>query len=293
MKVGIHITNFGWPGGAPAIGPTLAEIGRAAEDGGIASISVMDHFFQMEGRGGPSTAAEPMLEGYTTLGFLAGVTTTPQLHLLVTGVTYRHPGILAKTVSTLDVLSGGRAALGIGAAWYQREHEALGVPFPPLAERYERLEETIRIVLQMWSDDRGPFQGTHYRLAETLDSPHPIQRPHPPILIGGSGERKTLRVVARYADACNFYSREPAEIAHKLEVLREHCGREGTDYQRIEKTMMHMGPASPEEPGAFAEAMGPYAELGIGRIILLPFGPDPVGFVKTVGERVVPALAGL
>lgn len=271
------------------MGPTLAAIGRAAEEGGISSISVMDHFFQMEARG---SAEDPMLEGYTTLGFLAGVTTTPQLHLLVTGVTYRHPGILAKTVSTLDVLSRGRAALGIGAAWYQREHEALGVPFPPLAERFGRLEETIRIVLQMWSEDSGPFRGTHYQLAETIDSPHPIQRPHPPILIGGAGERKTLRLVARYADACNFYFRSPAEIAHKLDVLRGHCRTEGTDYDRIEKTMMFTGPPSPGDAGALIDAMGPYADLGIGRIIFLPSGPDPVGFVQSVGKA-VPTLTDL
>jgi len=200
MQVGLHITGFSWPDGAAGIGPTLAKTARAADDAGIASISVMDHFFQL---GGPFGAAdEPMLEGYTTLGYLAGLTRRAQLHLLVTGVTYRHPGILAKVVSTLDVLSGGRAALGIGAAWNEREHLGLGVPFPPLAERFERLEETLQIVRQMWSDDNGPYHGKHYQLAEALNAPQPLQRPHPPILVGGGGERKTLRLVARYADAC-------------------------------------------------------------------------------------------
>ena len=150
-----------------------------------------------------------MLEGYTSLGFLAGQTSTMTLGLLVTGVTYRHPGLLAKIVTTLDVLSGGRAQLGIGAAWYEREHRGLGVPFPPVAERFERLEETLQICLQMWSDDDGPYEGRHYQLAETICSPRPISSPRPRILIGGSGERKTLRLVARYADACNLFAISP------------------------------------------------------------------------------------
>ena len=180
----------------------------------------MDHYFQIEVIG---PAQEPMLEGYTTLGFLAAHTSRARLGLLVTGVTYRHPGLLAKIVTTLDVLSGGRAELGIGAAWYDREHAALGVPFPSLSERFERLEETLQIVRQMWSDDDGPYQGTHYRLAETLCSPPPVSRPRPRILIGGMGEKKTLRLVARYADACNIFAFSPEMIQGKLDVLRRHC----------------------------------------------------------------------
>ena len=207
--------------GAPAsIASTLAETARIAEEGGAAVFTVMDHWFQMEAM---APATDPMLEGYTTLGFLAGQTRTMRLGLLVTGVTYRHPGLLAKIVTTLDVLSGGRAELGIGAAWYEREHQALGVPFPRLAERFERLEETLQICRQMWSDDDGPYEGRHYQLAETICSPPPISSPRPPILVGGSGERKTLRLVARYADACNLFARSPAEVAHKLAVLDQHC----------------------------------------------------------------------
>ena len=194
-----------------------------------------------------------MLEGYTALGFLAAHTSTVELQLLMTGVTYRHPGLLAKIVSTLDVLSGGRAALGIGAAWYEREHRALGVPFPPLAERFERLEETLQIVRQMWSDDDGPFDGKHYQLAETINSPQPLRQPHPPIMVGGGGEKKTLRLVAKYADALQPVRRSGhrsrRRSPHKLDVLREHCAREGTDYDRIRKTVLYTGPLGPAPDG--------------------------------------------
>src|SRR4051812_36930037 len=195
----------------------------------------MDHYLQLETTG---DADRPMLEGYTTLGFLAAANATAELQLLCTGVTYRHPGLLAKIVSTLDVLSGGRAELGIGAAWYEREHRALGVSFPPVAERFERLEETLDICLQMWSDDNGVFDGKHYRLEETICSPPPVSRPHPRILIGGSGERKTLRLVARYADACNIFG-SPDEVAHKVDVLRRHCDDVGRDFGEIEVTAMY------------------------------------------------------
>ena len=203
MKLGVHLVNFSLSGGPETIGPTLAATGRAAEEAGLDNLSFMDHYLQLEFLAG---AEDPMLEGYTALGFLAAHTTSVELQLLMTGVTYRHPGLLAKIVSTLDVLSGGRAALGIGAAWYEREHRALGVPFPPLAERFERLEETLQIVHQMWGADDGPFQGTHYQLAETINSPQPLRRPHPPIMVGGGGEQKTLRLVAKYADACNVFA---------------------------------------------------------------------------------------
>ena len=180
-----------------------------------------------------------MLEGYTALGFVAAQTERMRLGLLVTGVTYRHPGLLAKTVTTLDVLSGGRAQLGIGAAWFEEEHDALGVPYPPIAERFERLEEAIQICFQMWSDDNGPYEGKHYKLAETLCVPPPVSQPRPTLLIGGSGEKKTLRLVAKYADACNLFGGERDVVAHKLEVLKGHCETEGRDYAEIEKTIIY------------------------------------------------------
>ena len=227
MNVGIHIVSFTLPGGPAAIGPTLTEVARAAEEAGATNLSVMDHYLQLGGAIG--SADQPMLEGYTTLGYLAAITSTVELQLLVTGVTYRHPGLLAKIVSTLDVLSGGRAMLGIGAAWYEREHQALGVPFPPLAERFERLEETVQIVHQMWSDDVGPYAGKHYQLGATINSPQPLSRPHPPIMVGGGGETKTLRLVAKYADASNLFAGPnagPDVVKAKLDVLRGHCAPE-------------------------------------------------------------------
>jgi alkanesulfonate monooxygenase SsuD/methylene tetrahydromethanopterin reductase-like flavin-dependent oxidoreductase (luciferase family) len=178
MRLGVHLVNVTLPGGPAAIGPTLAAVGAAAEQAGVANLSAMDHYLQIGGMAGAG-ADEPMLEGYTTLGYLAGHTRSVELQLLVTGVTYRHPGLLAKIVSTVDALSGGRAMLGLGAAWYEREHAAYGVPFPPLKERFERLEETLQIVHQMWSDDNGPYTGTHYQLAETINSPQPLTVPHP------------------------------------------------------------------------------------------------------------------
>ena len=232
MKVGLHIADFTWDGGPPELGPRLGEIARRAEEAGVDRISVMDHVWQIGHLGPPE---HEKLEAYTALGFLAGVTSRVKLLTVVTAVVYREPGLLAKAVTTLDVLSGGRAMLGIGAAWNEDEARGLGLFFPPLAERYERLEEALRICQQMWSDDDGPFEGKHYHLARTLNSPQALSRPHPPILIGGQGERKTLLLVARYADACNLF--DTPELAHKLDVLRGHCAAEGRDYDAIEKTV--------------------------------------------------------
>lgn len=295
MRLGVHIVNFDLPGGAIAIGPTLAGVGRAVDEAGIDNLSVMDHYFQMEMAGGPE---KPMLEGYTTLGFLAGHTTSAELQLLVTGVTYRHPGLLAKIVTTLDVLSGGRAMLGIGAAWYEREHAGLGVPFPPVAERFERLEETLQIVLQMWSDDDGPYQGHHYALAETINVPQAITKPHPPIMIGGSGEKKTLRLVAQYADACNLFAGPQAgpEIVNaKLDVLRRHCDELGTDYAGIRKTIIWTAPVGTDTAGGrdFVEQMRGFADVGVEEVHVMPFAGDPVTYVRGIGDNVMGELGSV
>jgi F420-dependent oxidoreductase-like protein len=275
VHLGIHYVNFTLPGGPEAIGPTLAETARVAEEVGCSSFTQMDHWFQMEQF---ATSEDPMLEGYTSLGFLAGQTHTMSLGLLVTGVTYRHPGLLAKIVTTLDVLSGGRAVFGIGAAWYEREHRGLGVPFPPVAERFERLEEALQVCLQMWSDDDGPYEGKHYQLAETICVPPPIQRPRPPILIGGGGERKTLRLVARYADACNLFATDVDGVRHKLEVLARHCDDVGRDPAEIRTTILGGGdPVG--DPDGFVAAMERYASLGVDLVEVVPPGPDPVAFV--------------
>src|SRR5258706_2151327 len=223
MDLGLHVFRFGWGGGDSNIGPGVAQLAERAEAMGVRTMSFMDHFFQMDWM---APAEHPMLEGYTALGFVAGRTTRLRLRLLVTGVTYRHPGLLAKTVTTLDVVSSGRAELGIGAAWYEREHRGLGVPFPPVSERFERLEEAIQICLQMWSDDNGPYESRHYRLEETICSPMPVSTPRPRIMIGGGGERKTLRLVAQYADACNII-RSLEDVADQIDGLPRHCGAVG------------------------------------------------------------------
>ena len=233
MEFGMHIADFTWNGGPAVLGPALAGHARNAEDAGITRITVMDHFWQIRGVG---PAEHEMLEAYTTLGFLAAHTRTARLHTLVTGVIYRAPALLAKQISTLDVLSGGRAGLGIGAAWNADESEGLGFDFPLTAERFERLEEAIQICLQMWSGSEAPYNGEHYHLKRTLNSPQNLQRPHPYLMIGGGGEKKTLRLVAQYADACNIGA--GPEAARKLDVLREHCDAVGRDYGQIEKTTM-------------------------------------------------------
>ncbi|MEV6945690.1 LLM class F420-dependent oxidoreductase [Streptomyces sp. NPDC051172] len=292
MRVGVHINRFNHSGGGPALGAELAATGAAAEAAGISRLSVMDHYFQMEFNGG---AEDPMLEAYTTLGYLAGRTSTVQLGALVTGVTYRHPGLLAKIATTLDVLSGGRATLGIGAAWYDREHEGLGVPFPPLAERFERLEETLRICLQMWDPQaNGPFEGKHYELAETLCVPAPVSSPHPEIMIGGGGEKKTLRLVARYGDACNLFATSPEEVRHKLDVLRGHCEAEGRDYDRIRKTVAYMGEsATAGDLDAFTRDISGYTKLGLDTVILVPRLGEPAAWIESFAAPAVQRLAGL
>jgi F420-dependent oxidoreductase-like protein len=286
VKLGLHYWTFSYPPDPAKIGPTLAETARIADQAGFAGFTVMDHFFQMDYT---APAEEPMLEGYTTLGYVAAITERMRLGLLVTGVMYRHPGILAKVVTTLDVLSGGRARLGIGASWYEREQRGLGVPVVPVPERLDRLEETLQICRQMWSDDNGPFEGRHYRLAETICSPAPISQPHPPILVGGGGERRTLRLAARYADACNLFS-GPA-VGHKLEVLRGHCETEGRDYQRIEKTVLVTRPPL-ADVDAFLAEVEEYAALGVTEVQVMP-DRDPAEFTERIAEQVLPRLASI
>ena len=254
MKIGLQIPNFTYPDGPKELGSKLAEIARTAEDAGFSSIWVMDHFFQIGSRDrsmGLGPAEDEMLEGYSTLSYLAGITKKVTLGTLVTGVIYRHPGILVKTVTTLDVLSGGRAYLGIGAAWNEREARGLGVPFPPIKERFEQLEETLQIAKQMWSDNNGAYTGKHFQLAETLCSPQPLSKPHPPILIGGSGEKKTLQLVAKYADACNLFARMGVEaVRGKLDILKKHCENVGRDYSEIEKTTLSTVHLAPDKMNA-------------------------------------------
>jgi len=286
MKLGLHLSNFTWSAGAPGLGRRLAEVASTAEAAGYDRISVMDHVWQIAVNGEPE---EPMLEAYTALGYLAAHTSRVSLLTLVTGVTYRDPGLLAKQISTLDVLSGGRAWLGIGAAWNGEESAGLGLFFPPTAERFERLEETLQICLQMWTDNEGPYAGKHYQLGRTLNSPQPLSRPHPPILIGGSGERKTLRFVAKYAQSCNLFP--GPELDHKLDVLRQHCENEGRDYDSIEKTATYRIDLDKLTVDQILAELKELADKGIqvahGRV----YGVDELSRLELIGREIIPAAA--
>jgi F420-dependent oxidoreductase-like protein len=287
MKLGVHLVNFTLPDYPYSLASAIADTARAAEEHGCTKFTVMDHYFQMEFF---SRAEDPMLEAYTTLGYLAGLTSSMQLGVLVTGVTYRHPGLLAKIVATLDVLSGGRAQLGIGAAWYEREHLGLGVPFPPLSERFERLEETLQICQQMWSDDNGPFDGRHYHLAETLCVPAPISQPRPSILVGGGGEKKTLRLVAQYADACNIFAMPPDQVAHKFDVLDRHCEALERDPSTVQRTLSSSAMPTDDLDG-FLRSMEAYAKVGVELVEVTPRDSDPASWIARFAEHVVPRLA--
>ena len=309
MKIGLQIPQFDWPGSPQNIGATLLQIARAADEGGFESLWVMDHFFGIGSAWGPPEA--PMLEGYATLAYLAAATRRLRLGVLVTGAFYRHPGILIKTVTTLDVLSGGRAYFGVGAGWYEREARGLGVPFPPQRERYERLEETLQIAHQMWRGDTTPYAGRHYQLDEPLNSPPALARPHPPILIGGEGERRTLRLVARYADACNFqlgtplpdypewyreqYDRRASHLAHKLDVLREHCAAVGRDFRQIEVTVLgsiRLG-RNAMSSAEIVEVCHQLAELGVQQVIYNMPDVHTLAPLEQLARDVIPAIADI
>jgi len=290
MQVGLQVPDFNWPGGPPRLGADLATVARTADEAGFEFISVMDHFFQI-GAVGP--ADHDMLEAYTTLGYLAACTSRAKLLTLVTGAIYRYPGVLAKIVTTLDVLSGGRAWLGIGAAWNEEESKGLGIPFPPVAERFERLEETLQICLQMWRGDESPYRGTHYELDRPLNHPPALSQPHPPIMIGGSGERKTLRFVARYAQACNLFP--GPDLARKLDVLREHCDAEGRVYDEIRKSCYFIFDVGPngEKANEVIDRLGELAELGFDTAIGAVANVWEITPLEVIGSQVIPEVANL
>jgi len=295
MRLGLQVPNFTWPGGQANLGDTFGLIAERAERAGLYSMWVMDHFFQIRGVG-PSE--NEMLEGWSALAFAAGRTNRIKLGTMVTGVTYRHPGILVKTATTLDVLSHGRAYLGIGAAWNEEEHRGLGVPFPPLAERFERLEETLQIALQMWSGDEKPYEGKHYQLARPLNSPQTVQKPHPPILIGGGGERKTLRLVAQYADACNLFARMGKDqLQHKLDTLRDHCQSVGRPYEQIEKTTLDSfsltrdGRDGTTTPAQAIEQFAALAAMGIDQAIFSLRNVHDLEPFDLLATEIVPVVA--
>src|SRR5947207_9318238 len=292
MRIGLQVTSFTWPNQQGSLGETFGLIAQRAERAGLFSVWVMDHFFQIPGVG---PASHEMLEGYSALAFAAARTNRIKLGTMVTGVTYRYPGLLVKTVTTLDVLSGGRAYFGIGAAWNEEEHKGLGVPFPPLTERFERLEETLQIAHQMWSGDQKPYTGKYYTLERPLNSPQAVQKPHPPILIGGAGERKTLRMVAQYADGCNLFARlGKEEMQRKMNVLRDHCQALNRPYEQIEKTTLdsiaitHDGRDGTLSPSSAIDRFAELAELGIDQAIFsLRNLTDPEVF-DILATRIVP-----
>jgi F420-dependent oxidoreductase-like protein len=304
MRVGLNVANFAPASGPSALGAELARVARRAEEVGFDSFWVWDHFFWDESPIGPGVTDRPMIEAYTALGFVAGTTSDIKLGTMVASATYRHPGVLIKEVTTLDVLSGGRAVFGIGAGWFEEEHRALGIPFPGTAERFERLEETLRIALQMWGDEgrydrAAPFHGRHYRLGRTLNVPQAVQRPHPPILIGGGGERKTLRLVARYGDACNLHARlPPDQLAHKLDVLRAHCREAGRAYDAIEKTVyarVRIGEDGTVSASDVLSSCRSMAALGFDAIIVAVDSPGiyRLGALDAWGRELLPAIGRL
>ncbi|MCL2582921.1 MAG: LLM class F420-dependent oxidoreductase [Streptosporangiales bacterium] len=290
MDIGLHIAKFNWPGAPGSIAPALARAAAAADEAGFSMLSVMDHLWQLDWMGDPS---EEMLEAYTTLGYLAAHTKRIPLLAFVTAVTYREPGLLAKAVTTLDVLSGGRAWLGIGAGFYEAETTGLGLPLHPTAERFERLEEALAIMNQMWSDSEEPFAGRHYQLGRTLNSPQPLTRPRPPILIAGGGEKKTLRLVAQYADACNIPGN--ADVARKLSVLRQHCDDVGRDYDSIKKTVigrLDPGPRGEKADEVLGELAG-LAKLGVNHVQTQVIGVQDVTPLEVFAETIIPEAAKL
>jgi F420-dependent oxidoreductase-like protein len=298
MKVGIQIPSFTWPGGPAAIGPTLARIVRQADDVGFDSIWVMDHFFQIRSVG---RVEEPMLEGWTTLGYIAAHSQRARLGLMVGGVHYRHPGLWVKAATTLDVLSGGRAWLGIGAAWNEEESRALGFPFPPLGERFELLEETLRIAHGMWEGDRGSeesFQGRHYHAERLLNSPQSLSRPRVPIMVGGGGERKTLRLVARYADACNVFG-SPEGIARKYRILADHCAEVGRDPGEIEHSTLQSvrlagtSTTRTETPAQVVDRFAELSDAGAEHVVVDVHGANDPAILETFGTSIIPQLHGL
>jgi F420-dependent oxidoreductase-like protein len=296
MKIGLQISSFTWPGGDAALGETLAGIVRAADDVGFDSIWVMDHFLQIGSVGKPE---DPMLEGMTALGFMAGHSSRARLGLMVGGIHYRTAGLWLKAVTTLDVLSGGRAWMGIGAAWNEQESKALGFPMPPLGTRFEMLEETLRIVRDGWQGDHGTqaaLEGKHYQPTQLLNSPQALSKPHPPILIGGGGERRTLKLVAQYADACNVFGTDPEKLRHKYDVLRRHCESVGRDYDSIEKTILAGISITPDgarrslTPDAVVERLGRTTEVGTQHAIFSVRDVQDLSKLELIGRDVIPQL---
>ncbi len=295
MRLGLQLPSFTYPGGADAIRSTLTGIGQAAEDAGLASLWVMDHWFQLPEHSGWGGPEEPMLEAYTTLGFLAQATSRIWLGPLVAGVVYREPGALIKTATTLDVLAGGRTYLGLGAGWYEREANGLGFPFPPRAERFAWLEETLQIAHRMFAGDRTPFEGARYHLAEPINIPAPLSRPRPRIMVGGNGPRRTMGLVARYADACNILVPDPGESRRLVDTIRRLCEEDGRDPAEVEMTSLLEADFRPGRtgPAALVDAIRRQADEGIEHVIVNLPEVHRLEQIATLGREVLPEIAGV
>jgi F420-dependent oxidoreductase-like protein len=299
MKLGLQISSFTWDGGDVGLAQHLAEVVRTADDAGFDSIWVMDHFLQIGSVGAPE---EPMLEGMTALGYMAAHSKRARLGLMVGGIHYRQAGLWVKATTTLDVLSGGRAYFGIGAAWNEQESRAWGFPMPPLGQRFEMLEETLQLAHAAWTGERGTregFEGQHYVATDPLNSPQALSRPHPPILIGGGGERRTLKLVAQYADACNIFGTDPSQLKHKYDILRGHCETVGRDYADIEKTLLTAVSITPDgargslTPDAMVERLGRTTEVGAQHAIFSLKGVTDLSKIELIGRDVIPQLRDL
>jgi F420-dependent oxidoreductase-like protein len=293
MRIGLQIPSFKYPGGAAAIRPTLRNIVSTAEDAGFHSFWVMDHYYQIKGLFGEAYT-DPMLESYTTLGYLAGLTEKATLGVLVTGVIYRYPAVLLKMVNTLDIVSGGRAYLGIGAAWYEEEAHGFGVPYPSTGERFEWLEDALQMAHQLWENDETDFEGTHFSAPHLTNNPRPLSPPHPRILVGGMGPTKTMRLVAQYADACNLFERAGAEhLQTTLAALRAHCENLGRDYNTIEKTSLgtvHLAQGQDTVEGVL-ERLKALAGMGFTHAIFNMPNAYEIAPLETFGKEIIPAAA--
>jgi F420-dependent oxidoreductase-like protein len=294
MHIGLQIPSFKVPGGAAAIRPKLKEVITTAEASGFYSLWVMDHYYQIKGLFGEAYT-DPMMESYTTLGYFAGLTEKAYLGALVTGVIYRHPSVLLKMVNTLDILSGGRAYLGIGAAWYEEEAKGFGIPYPSTSERFEQLEDALQLARALWDSDETSFEGRHFSAPAITNNPRPLSNPYPRIMIGGTGPKKTLRMVAQYADACNIGAWVgPENMQKALDALKGHCETLGRDYDTIEKTSLSTVHLSGDDTvdGVIGRIKG-LAEMGFTHAIFNMPDVYSITPLETFAQEVIPAVAGL
>jgi len=294
MRIGLQIPSFKYPGGTAAIRPKLKEIVTTAEEAGFYSLWVMDHYYQIKGLFGEAHT-DPMLEAYTTLGYFAGLTEKAYLGVLVTGVIYRHPSVLMKMVNTLDVLSGGRAYLGIGAAWYEEEAKGYGIPYPSTSERFEQLEDTLKLAKSLWASDETSFEGKHFSAPAVTNNPRPLSNPHPRLMIGGTGPNKTLRMVAQYADACNIGDWVgPENMQKAIDTLKEHCESLGRDYDTIEKTSLCTVHLSGDDTvDSVISRIKALSEIGFTHAIFNMPDVYKITPLETFAQKIIPAVAEL